>query len=159
VGILAIIEVVALGLTIASAVTAATESRIQGIAGDKMARQRARAEADKARQQQIDARQNMDRGLAAQNAQAAVGGLGTSKNTSFGANLTRQINQGQNDLLASRAGSSATTSLLDTQGQMAAEAGTIGAAIDTMKGISGAADMYVGDVKLGQQTGKGLGRG
>lgn len=117
----------AAALVIGAASYQAVEQRQQGIATDKMDRQKARVEAMNATQRQIDMREKMLRNMAAANAQAGVGGVGTGRSTSFGANALRQISQEQNDLMVSRANSSAQVSLLDQAGANAAAAGTANA--------------------------------
>lgn len=113
----------------------AYESIQTGNAQASQAKQQARVEQDKAQQQQIQMRQRMLAALATQNAQAGVGGIGTGKNTSFGANVNRQITQAQNDLFVSRANSSAQTSLLDQAAANDRSAGLAGAASDVLSGV------------------------
>jgi hypothetical protein len=122
----------------ASAVTAgvtAYESHEQGVAQANAAKQKARVEADQATQQQITQRQNMLRALASQNA-GTLGAVGTGAGSSFAANAGRQISQAQNDLMVTKANSSAQTSLLDQQASNARAAGNIGAAADVFNGIA-----------------------
>lgn len=128
----AIIEGVALA---ASAVTAGVEMRVSGIAADKAARQRARAEQDKANAQQIQMRQNALRAIATQNA-ATQGHFGTGGPTSFAAGVRRQSSEEGLDLLTSRAGASVTTSMLRQQGQNESDAGTIGALSKSLSGLT-----------------------
>ncbi len=117
---------VAAGTAALSAGLTAYESSVQGTAQANQAKQKARVEADQATQQQISMRQNMLRGLATQNA-SSLGAVGTGTGSGFGANVNRQLTQGQNDLLVSQANSSAQVSLLDQQASNAEQAGTIGA--------------------------------
>jgi hypothetical protein len=137
VGITTLVEYIAAGAAVAGAATAAYESREQGIAASKQDTRKARVEADQARQQAIDNRQRMLAALATQDAQAGVGGVGTGRGTSFGANVNRQITQQQNDLQVMAANSSAQVSLLDAAGANASQAGSVGAAGDIIGGISG----------------------
>ena len=92
----------------------AYEAHVQGIAQANEAKQKARVEADNAKQQQIQQRQNMLRALGAQ-AAGTLGAVGTGQGSSFAANANRQITQQQNDLMVSQANSSAQVSLLDQQ--------------------------------------------
>lgn len=110
---------------------AAYESHEQGVAASNQAKQKARVEADKETQNQITMRQNMLRGLAAQNAAAGAGQASISK-----ANTMRQITQASNDLMVSKANSSAQVSLLDQQAANARAAGDIGAAGDVLGGVA-----------------------
>jgi hypothetical protein len=117
--------------TAASAGAAAYASHEQGVAASNQAKQKARVEADKETQNQINMRQNMLKALASQNAAAGVGGVGVNK-----AGAMRQINQAQNDIMVSRANSSAQVSLLDQQAANDRAAGNIGAVGDLAKGAA-----------------------
>ena len=128
----AIVVLAAVGL---GTIGSAYEAHEQGQAIKAADERKARVEADNARQKQIDMRQNMLRALASQNA-GTLGAVGTGTSTGFGANAMRQINQNQNDLLISRANSSAEVSLLEQAGSNAAAAGNIEAGVDVMKGVS-----------------------
>jgi uncharacterized protein (UPF0261 family) len=112
----------------AGGAASAYETRQAGVAQSKQDRQKARVEADNETQKQIAMRQKLLAGLATQNAQAGVGGIGTGRGTSFGANVNRQITQAQNDLMVSQANSSTDVSLLDQEATNAGEAGSINAA-------------------------------
>lgn len=114
------------------ATATAYESHMQGVAASNQAKQKARVEAENATQQQIQMRQKMLRALASQSALA--GGNGGGMGSSFGANVRRQLSEGQNDLLVSRAGASATASLLDQEARNARAAGDIGAIGDLAGG-------------------------
>ena len=126
---------------VAGAGASAYESHEQGVAASNQAKQKARVEADKATQQQINMRQNMLRSLASENA-SSLGAVGTGTGTGFGANVQRQITQGQNDLLVSQANSSAQVSLLDQQAANAQAAGNFGAFNDLAGGIGTAVKNY-----------------
>jgi len=128
--------IIAASVSAAAAGVSAYESREQGIATQRMDRQKATVAKEQATQQQINMRQKMLAALATQNAQAGVGGIGTGRGTSFGANALRQIKQAQNDLLVNNANEAAQTSLLDAAGANAAAAGTAGAVGDVLQGTS-----------------------
>lgn len=113
--------------SVASAGVAAYETHQAGVQAADQAKAKARVEADRAAQEQINSRQNMLRALASQNA-GALGAVGTGAATGFGANARRQITQGQNDLLVSKANASAQISLLDQQASNAVSSGNIEAA-------------------------------
>lgn len=119
----------------ASAVAGGVEMRVQGIAADKLARQRARAESDKANAQQIQMRRNALTAIATQNA-ATQGRLGTGGATSFAAGVRRQSSEEGLDLLTSKAGASVTTSMLLQQGQNESDAGSIGALSKSLSGLT-----------------------
>ncbi len=110
-------------------------SHEQGVAISNTNKQKATAEAISEKQNQINIRQNMLRALASQNA-GTLGSVGTGANSGFGANATRQINQEQNDIMVSRANSSAQISLLDQESSSARAAGNIGAVGDLASGAS-----------------------
>lgn len=116
-------------LVAVSAGAEAYQSHEQGVAVQNENKQKARVEAMNETQKQINMRQNMLRALAAQNA-GTLGAVGTGAVSSFGANAKRQIDQAQNDIMVSRANSSAQVSLLDTQGANARRTGDIAAAGD-----------------------------
>jgi hypothetical protein len=122
---------IATGIT---AGAAAYESHQQGVATADAAKRKARVEAEDATAKQITMRQNMLRALASQRA-ASLGAISTGANTSFGANVKRQLTEGQNDLLINSANSSAQISLLDAQARNARSAGDIGAVADIAGGI------------------------
>ena len=86
-------------------------------------------------------RQNMLKALAAQNA-GTLGAVGTGIGSGFGANAMRQITQSQNDLMVSKANSSAQVSLLDEAGNNAESAGNIGAVGDLAGGVSSGMKAY-----------------
>ena len=137
--ILPYLAYVAEAAAVVGAGVSAYESIQSGNAQASQAKQQARVEADKEAQNQIQMRQRMLAALATQNAQAGVGGIGTGKNTSFGANTMRQISQAQNDLLVSRANSSAQVSILDQAAANDQTAGIAGAASDVLSGVGKAA--------------------
>ena len=118
-------------LTAATVSATAYESHQAGVATQNADKQKARVAADSEAQKQIDMRQNMLKALASQNASAAVGSGSVST-----ANTMRQITQSQNDLMVSKANSSAQVSLLDQAGSSAASAGNIGAAGDVLGGAT-----------------------
>lgn len=120
----------------ASAGAAAYESHMAGVAASNADKRKARVEADNETTKQINMRQNMLRALASQNAQAGVGGGSLNK-----ANTMRQITQAQDDIMVSRANSSAQVSLLDQAASNARAAGDIGAAVDIAGGIAKIARM------------------
>lgn len=119
--------------SVASAGAAAYETHQAGVQAADQAKAKARVEADRAAQEQINTRQNMLRALASQNA-GTLGAVGTGSATGFGAGARRQITQNQNDLLVSKANASAQISLLDQQASNAVSAGNIGAVGDIIKG-------------------------
>lgn len=121
-----------------SAGASAYESHEQGVATQNADKQKARVEADSETQKQITMRQNMLRALASQNA-GTLGAVGTGAGSSFGANAGRQISQAQNDLMVSKANSSAQVSLLDQAGANAAASGNIGAVGDVASGATAVA--------------------
>jgi hypothetical protein len=133
---------------VASAGAAAYESHQQGVEAANMAKSKARVEADKATQEQISMRQNMLKALASQNA-GTLGAIGTGG--SFGAGARRQVSQGQNDLLVSKANASAQISLLDQQASNDIASGNAGAVGDIMGGVKG--------VSQGIATQKALNKG
>lgn len=116
----------ALAGTAASTGISAYASHQQGVATANADKQKARVEALNEGQKQIDMRQKMLAGLAAQNA-GTLGAVGTGAGSGFGANTMRQITQSQNDLMVSKANSSAQISLLDQAAANAQSAGNIGA--------------------------------
>lgn len=128
------------GTAASAAATAASAymSYEQGQAIKVQDERKARVEADKAKQDQINMRQRMLAALASQNA-GTLGAVGTGRGTSFGANTLRQIKEAQNDLMVSSANASEQVSLLDQAGSNAAAAGTIGAVGDLAKGAASAA--------------------
>jgi hypothetical protein len=128
---------------VAGAGMTAYESHEQGVAASNMAKAKARVEADRAAGEQITSRQNMLRALASENA-GTLGAVGTGTGTGFGANARRQISQGQNDLLMSKANASAQISLLDQQSSNDLATGNVGAVGDILGGISSAAKNYRG---------------
>lgn len=130
------LAIIAAAGTATAAGVAAYESHEQGVAAANMDKQKGRAAAIDEKQKQIDMRENMLKALAAQNA-GSLGAIGTGGATSFGANTRRQITQGQNDLLISKANSSAQVSLFDAAGSDARSAGDVGAAGDILKGVAG----------------------
>lgn len=117
-------ETIALIAMGTAAAGTAYESRQAGIATDKADRAKARVEALQATQQQISMRQRMLKALATQNA-STLGAVGTGAPSGFGANVMRQLKEGQNDLLVSRANESAQVSLLEQAGKNAAATGTV----------------------------------
>lgn len=117
--------------TATAAGASAYESHEQGVATSNADKQKARVEADNETQKQIGMRQNMLRALATQNAQAGVGGGDVNK-----AGALRQITQAQDDLMVSKANSSAQVSLLDQAATNAGAAGNIGAAGDVAGGVA-----------------------
>jgi GTP cyclohydrolase II len=119
--------------TALAAAGSAVEARQQGVATDKMDRQKARVE-------QINETQKQ-KALASQNADT-LGAVATGRATGFGANALRQINQAQNDLMVSNANSSAQVSLLDQAGTNASDAGSITAATDLASGAAKTASLY-----------------
>jgi type II secretory pathway component HofQ len=123
---------------VASAGVAAYSSHEQGVATANADKRKARVESEQATQQQIQMRQRMLTALASQNA-GSLGAVGTGANTGFGANVKRQLNEGQNDLLVNSANSSAQVSLLDQAAGNAAAAGNLGAAGDAVGGLASAA--------------------
>jgi hypothetical protein len=127
--------------TALAAAGSAVEARQQGVATDKMDRQKARVEQINETQKQINMRQNMLKALASQNADT-LGAVATGRATGFGANALRQINQAQNDLMVSNANSSAQVSLLDQAGTNASDAGSITAATDLASGAAKTASLY-----------------
>lgn len=135
------------GSTIATvtgvAATAATayESHQQGVAASNQAKAKARVEADRAAGEQITSRQNMLRALASENA-GSLGAVSTGGASGFGANARRQISQGQNDLLMSKANSSAQISLLDQASSNARASGDIGALNDLASGAAAGLKNY-----------------
>lgn len=126
---------IAAGTAAVSTAVTVYESHEQGVAQANEAKQKARVEADKETQNQITMRQNMLRGLASQNA-ATLGAVGTGAGSSFGANAGRQITQAQNDLMVSKANSSAQVSLLDQQASNASATGNINALGAAASGIA-----------------------
>jgi hypothetical protein len=122
---------VALIASVGSGTVAAVSQREQGIAVQSADRQKATVEALNETQKQINMRQRMLQGLAAQNA-GTLGAVGTGRGSGFGANAMRQINQGQNDLAVSSANESAQVSLLDQAGANAVAAGDLGAATSAL---------------------------
>lgn len=118
-------------LTVVAAGASAYQSHEAGVATANADKRKARVEADSEQQKQIGMRQNMLRALASQNAQAGVGG--GSLNT---ANTMRQIDQAQNDLMVSKANSSAQVSLLDQAAGNAVAQGNIGAVADIAGGAA-----------------------
>lgn len=125
--------------TAASAGVAAYSAHQQGVAASNADKQKARAAAEQATQQQINMRQKMLASLASQNAQAGAGGVGVNK-----AGALRQITQAQNDLMVSKAGASSQVSLLDNAAAASRQAGDLGAASDLASGAASAAKMYPG---------------
>jgi hypothetical protein len=121
------------GATALSTDVQAYSSYTQGQATAAADKQKARVEADNETQKQINMRQNMLKALASQNA-GTLGAVGTGRGSGFGANAMRQINQAQNDLLVSKANSSAQVSLLDEAAANASATGIIGAAGDEIGG-------------------------
>lgn len=139
VGVAALVEYATAAVAVAGTAYSAYESHEAGVAQSNQAKQQARVEQDKATQQQIAMRQRMLAALATQSAQAGAGGIGTGRGTSFGANAMRQITQAQNDLMVSKANSSAQVSLLDQAASNDVTAGNAQAAGD----IAHAAGMFV----------------
>lgn len=135
-----LIEYAAAAATVASAGVAAYSSIQQGKEQAAVAKQKATQEQITETQKQIQMRQNMLRALASQNA-GTLGAVGTGGASSFGASARRQLTQGQNDLLVSKANSSAQTSLLDQSAASDTAAGYLGAASDLMGGAARAAGM------------------
>ncbi len=129
----------AIGATAVAAGASAYESHEQGVATANADKRKARVEADKETQNQINMRQNMLRALATQNATAGVGGGTVNR-----AGALRQIDQAQNDIMVSKSNSSAQVSLLDQAAQNARSAGDIGAATDIVGGIGKAAGIANG---------------
>lgn len=129
------LAIIAAATTAVGAGVAAYESHEQGVAASNADKQKARVEQLNENQKQITMRQNMLRALASQNA-GTMGAVGTGGPSSFGANAMRQIQQGQNDLAASSANSSAQVSLLDQAAANARSSGDIGAVGDILGGAS-----------------------
>lgn len=113
---------------------AAYSSHEQGVATANADKQKARAAALQATQQQINSRQKMLAALASQNA-GTLGAVGTGTGSSFGANALRQITQNQNDLMVSKSNESSQVSLLDAAAANAVATGNIAAAGDVVQGI------------------------
>ena len=138
------LALISAGATIVGVGLSVYESHQAGLAAAAMDRKKARVEADAATGKQITMRQNMLRALASQNA-ASLGAIGTGGASSFGANVHRQLTENQNDLMISRANSSAQTSLLeDAAGNAIAEgnaqaAGTLIGGIGTLSGMRSSA--------------------
>ncbi|HEX4268432.1 MAG TPA: hypothetical protein VHY36_11130 [Steroidobacteraceae bacterium] len=128
-------EMVAAAGTVASAGVAAYSSIQQGQATANADKQKATAETLKETQNQINMRQNLLKALASQNA-GTLGAVATGAATGFGANVTRQLNQGTNDLMVSKANASSQVSLLDNAASDATAAGAEGAATDAFGGLS-----------------------
>lgn len=126
---------IAAGASAVATAATAYESHEAGVAAQNADKQKARVEADQETQKQITMRQNMLRALATQNA-GSLGAVGTGAGSSFGANTNRQISQAQNDLMVSKANSSAQVSLLDQAGANAATTGNIGAGVDVLQGAA-----------------------
>lgn len=122
---------IAAGSAAVSGGIAAYSAHEQGVATANADKRKARVEADSETQKQIGMRQNMLRALATQNSQAGVGG--GSLNT---ANTMRQITQAQDDLMVSKANSSAQVSLLDQAASNARSAGNLAAAGDIVHGLT-----------------------
>ena len=135
VGVMSIVEYAAAAATVVSAGVEAYSSIQQGNAIAKADKQKAIAAGIQAQQEQIDARRNMLRALASQNA-GTLGAVGTGGASGFAANARRQISQSQNDLLVSKANLSAQTSLLDADAASARAAGNLGAAADLISGAA-----------------------
>lgn len=144
VGVAALVEYATAAAAVVGAGYSAYESHEAGVAASNQAKQQARVAADKATQQQIDMRQRMLAALASQNAQAGAGGIGTGRGTSFGANTMRQITQAQNDLVVSKANSSAQTSLLDQAAANDITAGNAQAAGAVVGGLTKVAGLNSG---------------
>lgn len=122
---------IAAGAAVASAGVAAYSAHEQGVAASNADKRKARVEADSETQKQIGMRQNMLRALASQHAQAGVGGGSLNK-----ANTMRQIDQAQNDLMVSKANSSAQVSLLDQAAGNAVTTGNLAAVGDIFGGVA-----------------------
>ena len=131
------IPTVMMAVAAGGATYSAYQTHEAGVAQSNMDKQKARVAAMQATQQQIDQRQNMLKALATQNAAAGAGAIGTGGATSFGANVKRQISQQQNDLLVSRANSSAQTSLLDQAAGNAIDTGNAAAVGGLVKSAYG----------------------
>ncbi len=127
--------IIAAAGTAVTAGVAAYSAHEQGVAASNMDKQKARVEAINEQQKQINLRQNMLRAMASQNA-GSLGAVGTGAGSGFGANVTRQIDQEQNDIMISRANSSAQVSLLDQAGSNAKAAGNLGAVSDLTQGAA-----------------------
>lgn len=125
---------IAAGATVAGTAASAYESHEAGVAQSGQDKAKARQESLSAAQKQITQRQNMLRALATQNANAGQGGIGTGGG--FGANVNRQLQEGQQDLLVTQAGASANISMLDYAAGNAMSQGNIGAGGDILNGIS-----------------------
>lgn len=134
---------IAIGATAVSAGLSAYESHEQGVATANADKRKARVEAENETQKQIGMRQNMLRALATQNA-GSLGAAGTGAESGFGANMRRQLTQGQDDLMISRSNSAAQVSLLDAAASNARSAGDLGAAGDIIGGAGKAASIYAG---------------
>lgn len=115
---------------VGSAAMGAVAKREQGIAQADDAQMRARQATLEANQKAIQNRQNMLKALATQNAAAGVGGIGTGGG--FGANVNRQIQQQQNDLLAQRADTSATVSQYEAQAKNDYSGGSLAAGMSLL---------------------------
>lgn len=107
-----------------------------GNAQASQAKMQARSEADSAKQQEINRRQQLLRALATQN--AAAGAAGIQTDGSFGAGLRRQINQNQNDLLTIDSNNSSRQAQLAAYASNARAAGIGGAVTSVLDGAVGA---------------------
>ena len=132
--------------TVVSAGMAAYSSIQQGKAQANVAKQKARQEQLDETQKQITMRQNMLRALASQNA-GTLGAVGTGGASSFGANTRRQLTQGQNDLLVSKAGESAQISLLDQSAANDTAAANLGAASDLVGAAGSVGNLFAAGMK------------
>jgi hypothetical protein len=134
---------IALATTAVAAGASAYESQQQGQAAAAADKRKALAEGIAGQQKQINMRQNMLKALATQNA-STLGAVGTSSNSSMGANTMRQLKEGQNDLLVNSANTSSQISLLDAAASNAKSSGNIGAVADLASGGSKMAGIYGG---------------
>ncbi len=126
------VALVAAAGTAVTAGVSAYAAHQQGVAEANLDKQKARAAAIDEGQKQIDIRRNMLRAMASQNA-GTLGAIGTGSGTSFGANTRRQLTEEQNDLLVSKANSSAQVSLFDSAASASRAAGNITGAADIFK--------------------------
>lgn len=135
--------------SVVSAGMAAYSSIQQGQQQAAVAKQKATQEQITETQKQITMRQNMLRALASQNA-GTLGAVATGGASSFAANARRQITQNQNDLLMSKANTSAQVSLLDQSAANDVAAGDIGAASTAFGGLATGANA-IGSVLAARQ--------
>lgn len=133
---------IAAGAAVAGAGASAYESHEAGVAQAGQDKAKARVAALSAAQQQIATRQKMLRAMASQNANAGQGGIGTGGG--FGANVTRQLQEGSQDLLTTAANGSAQVSMLDYAAGNALSAGNAAAGTDILNGAAKAFSAFPG---------------